>query len=289
MTFIIIVLSLLGLAAGSFVNALVFRLHEQSENQRKAKKSKKQKASSADLSILNGRSMCPDCRHRLAWYDLIPLASWLALKARCRYCQKPISVQYPLVELTAGVIFALSYVFWPQTVHLNYQWLLLAAWLAASVGLLALAVYDLRWMLLPNRIIYPALLVAVAGRTAYITAYQPRKLHALALWAAALAITSGIFWVLYTVSSGKWIGYGDVRLGLITGTLLADPQKSLLMVFLASVIGTLAVLPDLARGRKSMASRLPFGPFLIIATAIVVVFGVSILNWYKNLIGLNSL
>jgi len=271
MALIFLILFVLGLAAGSFINALVWRLHEQ-------KKGKK------NLSIINGRSICPNCRHKLAWYDLLPLVSWLLLKGKCRYCKKPISSQYPLVELLTGLVFAGSYIFWLGTVNLDGQWLLLTAWLISSVGLIALAVYDLRWMLLPNRIIYPTLIAAVLGRAGYIIFFEPRPLHALLLWVFSLLIASGVFFVLFSVSDGKWIGYGDVRLGLITGTLLADPQKSLAMLFIASFIGTLVILPSLLAGKRNMASKLPFGPFLILATGIMVVFGDSILNWYKDLI-----
>src|SRR5262249_47026493 len=156
----------------------------------------------------------------------------------------------PVVELLGGAVFAASYLLWPQTVNLNGQWLLLAVWLASSVGLLALAVYDLRWMLLPNRVIYPTLLAAAAGPAGYIIFFDKRPLHAVVLWAASVAIASGIFFVLFMVSRGKWIGYGDVRLGLITGTLLADPQKSFLMIFMASLIGTLVIIPALASQKK---------------------------------------
>jgi leader peptidase (prepilin peptidase)/N-methyltransferase len=273
MILIAVILFWLGLCAGSFVNALVWRLHAQ--NKSKASK---------DLSILKGRSMCPDCKHILAWHDLIPIVSWLSLRGKCRYCQKPISIQYPIVELTAAIVFAGSYVFWPDTVHLEGQWLLLGTWLIASVGLLALAVYDLRWMLLPNKVIYPTLAAAAGGRLVYIAAYEPRKLHALFLWVLSVAIASGVFFILFIVSKGKWIGYGDVRLGLITGTLLADPAKSLAMLFLSSLIGTLFILPALRNGNKNLASRLPYGPFLIIATAILVVFGDSLLDWYRGLV-----
>jgi leader peptidase (prepilin peptidase)/N-methyltransferase len=271
------ILFVLGLAWGSFVNALVWRLHEQA-------KSSKPKAQSQKLSILNGRSICPNCRHTLTWYDLVPVFSWLALRGKCRYCKKPISAQYPIVELIAGLIFAGSYLLWPSTVHLNGQWLLFGIWLAASVGLLALAVYDLRWMMLPNRIIYPTLAVAMAGRIGYIAAFEQRPLHAILLWAGSIAVASGVFLALFEISKGKWIGYGDVRLGLITGTLLADPAKSLAMIFIASLIGSLIVLPSLAAGKRSLASRLPYGPFLIASTSIMVVFGDSLLNWYKSLI-----
>ncbi len=269
-----LILAVLGLALGSFVNALVWRLH------------KNQKGKGNGLSVINGRSVCPNCRHVLVWYDLIPLVSWLALGGKCRYCRKPISVQYPLVELAGGLVFVGSYIWWPQTVHQNGQWLILSSWLVAFVGLLALAVYDLRWMLLPNKILYPALAVAVAGRAAYIAAFAPRKWHALALWAGSVIIASGIFWILYVTSKGKWIGYGDVRLGLVTGTLLADPYVAVLMIFLASLSGSLAALPDLIKHRKSLASRLPYGPFLIAATAVCVVFGQPIIDWYKRLFSL---
>lgn len=273
-----LILAVLGLALGSFVNALVFRLHMQAEN--------RQPARTKNLSIVSGRSICPNCGHELAWYDLVPLVSWITLRGKCRYCKKTISIQYPLVELVMAVVFVGSYLFWPQAVHQNGQWLVLSTWLAVFVGLLALAVYDLRWMLLPNKVIYPALAVAAAGRIAYIIAYEPRKWHSLALWIGSLIVASGVFWILYVTSKGKWIGFGDVRLGLITGTLLADPYNALLMVFLASLIGSLAAAPSLIKRQKTLASRLPYGPFLITATVICVVFGQPIIDWYKRLYNL---
>jgi leader peptidase (prepilin peptidase)/N-methyltransferase len=268
----------LGLCAGSFVNALVWRLHEQGSPAKGKQKT--------DLSILKGRSVCPNCRRPIAWYDLVPVVSWLLLKGRCRHCAKPISPQYPIVELVAAVVFAGSYIFWPQTLHLGGQWLLLSTWLVCSVGLLALAVHDARWMLLPNKMIYPTLLLAVAGRAAYIGFYDGRPLRSLGLWALSLAVASGIFFILFMVSDGRWIGYGDIRLGLITGTLLATPAKSFLMIFLASLLGSLAATPHLLQRKKTLASRLPYGPFLIAATAIVVVFGQPFLDWYGRLFGL---
>jgi prepilin signal peptidase PulO-like enzyme (type II secretory pathway) len=273
MLIIALLLFVFGLMWGSFINAVVWRLHEQS----------KKRKSSKNISIISGRSMCVHCKHELAWYDLFPVASWLALKGKCRYCRKNISPQYPIVELITGVTFAASYLIWPHTVHLNGQWLLLTTWLVSSVGLLALLIYDVRWMLLPNKIIYPSLAVAFIGRLAYLILFENRPDHGLLLWILAVLISSGVFYVLYMVND-KWIGFGDVRLGLITGTLLADPQKSLAMIFIASLLGSLIAVPDLIRGKKTMASRLPYGPFLIAATAIMVLWGDSLLNWYKSLL-----
>jgi prepilin signal peptidase PulO-like enzyme (type II secretory pathway) len=269
---VLVALALLGLAFGSFVNALVWRVHEQS---------KKKRLKNVNLSILNGRSVCPNCKHQLAWYDLVPLFSWITLKGRCRYCKKPISKQYPLVEVALALVFTASYAWWPKDIH-GGEWVLFITWLLTSVGLMALLVYDARWMLLPNRILYPTFFIAFAGRLIYILGSEPHKGHALLMWALSIAVASGIFWVLFVVSQGKLIGYGDVRLGLITGTILADPAKSFLMIFWGSVLGTLFILPGFLKGKKKIDTKLPYGPFLIGATLLIVLYGTSFLDWYKR-------
>jgi prepilin signal peptidase PulO-like enzyme (type II secretory pathway) len=275
---VVIVLIILGLCFGSFINALVWRVHEQSRRQSPKAKN--------ELSVLRGRSMCPHCRHELAAKDLVPVFSWLALRGRCRYCHKPISRQYPLVEASTAAVFAASYLLWPAQMHGAGRWLLFTTWLAVSLGLIALLIYDLKWLILPNRILYPTFFVALAGKLAYIGFFSHHKLHSLGLLALSVIIASGIFWLLFNLSNGRWIGYGDVRLGLVTGTVLASPSLSLLMIFLASILGTLASLPGLLTGRRSFTSKIPFGPFLIAATGLSLLFGPSIINWYKNLTGL---
>jgi prepilin signal peptidase PulO-like enzyme (type II secretory pathway) len=273
----IIILAWFGLAFGSFVNALVWRVHEQGI---------KAKSKRVNLSIVNGRSICPNCKHILAWNDLIPVFSWLSLGGKCRYCKKPISKQYPLVELAQALIFVLSYIWWPGGVHGAGSWILFVTWLFTSVGLMALLVYDARWMLLPNRILYPTFYIALAGRIIYIVGYEPNKAHASIMAVLSVAVASGVFWVLFVVSQGKWIGFGDVRLGLVTGTILAAPGKSFLMIMLGSLLGTLFILPALVLGKKNLASKLPYGPFLIAATFICVLFGGSILDWYGHFLSI---
>jgi prepilin signal peptidase PulO-like enzyme (type II secretory pathway) len=266
-----VILAVFGVCLGSFVNALVWRVRQQ-ELKPKAK----------NLSVLNGRSMCPHCKHQLAAKDLIPLISWLWLRGKCRYCQKPIDVQYPLVEAAAALIFVLSYLWWPQPFH-GGQIVLFITWLACSVGLLALLVYDLRWMILPNKIIYPTFVIAAVGQLAYLIGFEHHKLHAVVNWGLSVLVASGIFYLLFAMSDGKWIGYGDVRLGLITSTLLQTPGKSLLMIFIASLIGTAVSLPLIAAGKSRLTAKIPYGPFLITATFICILFGDSLINWYKNL------
>jgi len=267
---IILILIVLGLCCGSFINALAWRMRQQ-EKGRKGR----------DISILRGRSMCSSCGHELAVRDLIPVLSYLSLRGRCRYCHQPIADK-PVVEVVTAAVFVISYLCWPLSLGASGQRLLFVTWLLTVVGLLALAVYDFLWMELPNRILYPTFFVAAAGRLAYISLYSADKPHDLYLWVLSLVVASGIFLLIFIISQGRWIGYGDVRLGLVTGTLLATPAKSFLMIFVASILGTLFVIPGVLAGKKSATSRLPFGPFLIIASMIILLFGDSLINWYQN-------
>src|SRR5581483_9521605 len=205
---VVLILAVLGLCLGSFVNALVWRLHQQElqVTSGKLQGRKNLKLETLNLSILSGRSMCPVCRHELAAKDLVPIFSWLGLRGRCRYCQAPISWQYPLVELALPLVFIVSYLGWPTDLSLPGQWLLFGGWLAAVTGLLALAVYDLRWLELPNRILYPAFFVTVASRLGYIAFYGSGRGHQLLMLAASIAVASGFFALLFYISKGRWIG-----------------------------------------------------------------------------------
>ena len=124
-----------GLIVGSFLNCVIYRLEE-------------------GKSFLKGRSFCPDCKHTLSWRDLIPLLSFLILKGKCRYCQKKISWQYPSVELSTGILFLLifNYTF-PNLLATGY-WLLVASFL------IIIFVYDLKHYVIPDKVIYPAIMVS---------------------------------------------------------------------------------------------------------------------------------
>ncbi|HXE10134.1 MAG TPA: prepilin peptidase [Verrucomicrobiae bacterium] len=267
---IIAMLIVVGLALGSFVNALVWRVHEQETHKKKDKK----------LSVVSGRSMCPHCRHELAAQDLIPVLSWLMLRGRCRYCHKPISPQYPAVELATAALFAASYIWWPKPWS-GAQDVIFCLWLVLLTGLMALIVYDFRWLLLPDRILYPtavvaALLAVVAASTA------TRPLVAVLNTAGAVIIGGGVFYVLFQVSDGKWIGGGDAKLGWVLGLVAATPARSVLFIFLAALLGSLVSLPLLAVGRLKRTSVIPFGPFLIMGLIIVQLFGQTWLAWYQR-------
>lgn len=289
---LLVVLILLGLCFGSFVNALCWRLRQQQltadSRQQLAKEGKNKKLSvigyqltAKDLSIWKGRSMCPHCKHTLATLDLIPVLSWLWLKGKCRYCHEPISWQYPLVEVATAALFVISYLFWPYSVSGTQNLLLFGFWLVLLVGFMALIVYDSRWMLLPDKIVYPLIGVALLQLTVQL-AFFDAGFSALTAAVWGVLVIAGFFYALFQVSGGRWIGGGDVKLGVILGLVVGGPVNSLLVLFLASLLGSLVAAWLLITKKLRRNSQIAFGPFLIVATIIVYLFGAAIVSWYKN-------
>jgi prepilin signal peptidase PulO-like enzyme (type II secretory pathway) len=153
------------------------------------------------------------------------------------------------------------------------------------VGLLALAIYDLRWYLLPNRIIFPLIGLALLQVCLQLIVFKGGLGSLLGpIW--GVLIGGGIFWLLFQVSRGKWIGGGDVKLGALLGLILGGPAMSFLMIFGASVTGTIIALPLLALKRIKRTSRVPFGPFLIVSAVFVELFGAAIIAWYRRQLGI---
>jgi leader peptidase (prepilin peptidase) / N-methyltransferase len=285
---IFIFLVVIGLASGSFVNALVWRLHKQTEIGR-PKSAKKHNTPSSKLqtpnfSILNGRSMCPKCEHQLKAIDLVPVISWAWLRAKCRYCKKAISWQYPLVELVTAGLFGLSWAAWPLNFASSWQYLSFITWIAILTGLIALTVYDIKWMILPDKIVYPMLIIAAVSLFVQIALGRPfNDLLGVAL---AAVIGGGVFWIIYQISEGKWIGGGDIKLGLLLGLLVGKPEYAFILLFLSSLLALIFVTPLMIAKKLKNNSKIPFGPFLITATIVIVLFGQQILDLYKNLSGL---
>ena len=271
---VIFVLAILGACMGSFVNALVWRVHEQSRLTKKSQLKQRQ-----ELSVVKGRSMCPDCRHELGVADLLPIISWVSLRGRCRYCKSPIGWQYPLVEAITAMLFICSYVYWPF--ELDSAGLTgFIAWLGILTGFVALTVYDIRWMLLPNRILHPLYALGLVFAVSRIVGNSDVAADVVMLL-VTMAVTGGLFHLLFEMSQGRWIGGGDVRLGYLIGLLLLRPELGLLMLFTASLLGTLMAMPQLFRKKLTRFSHIPFGPFLMAATMIVLLFGQSLVDWYQ--------
>lgn len=224
------------------------------------------------------RSVCEHCGHVLQPQDLIPLVSWLSLGGKCRYCQKKLSWLLPFAELLGGGFFALSYMFWPDTTKGFLGVALFVLWLIGLVLLLVLFLYDAQWYLLPNKVMYP--LWVVSGASFAVRFAQVPNLHTVVLGLMAVAVGAGFFWLMHTVSKGRWIGFGDVRLGLAIGLFVGTPLLAALVIFLASVIGVIVAMPGLIARSRKLTSKLPFGPLLIIALVLVRLFGQKVIDWY---------
>lgn len=267
----------IGLICGSFVTALVWRVHTSTTLK------PKKPTEGPNLSIVNGRSLCPNCKHLLKPVDLVPVFSWLFLKGKCRYCHKKISASYPLTELATGLLFILSLLFWPHSLHGVFLFEFIS-WLVILTVLIALLIYDFRWMILPNVIVFTLTIIAVIRLLIIVLFTNQLSLVLSAFW--GILIIFGLFYILFQISNGKWIGGGDVKLGIPLGIIVGGPLSSMLLLFIASLLGTVYAIPIMARGKLTKSRVIPFGPFLIAATIIVVLFGANIISWYKRGLGL---
>ena len=209
----IVVFGLLGLIVGSFLNVVILRLGEKS---------------------LGGRSACPSCGTQLRFFDLIPVLSFLALRGRCRYCSARISIQYPLVEVATAVFFVLI-----ASAGLSIHSTLLVLIIMAL--LICIFAYDVRYKLIPDVWVWPFCILAVA----YAIFNFQFSIFNLAFSGPLAALPIFFLWALsypFTGSLGQWMGFGDVKLALGIGWLLAMPTPiglplGLISIFLAFVIG----------------------------------------------------
>jgi len=249
-----LIIFVFGTISGSFLNCVIYRL-EKGEN------------------FLKGRSYCPHCKHILDWRDLIPIFSFFILKGRCRYCQKKISWQYPLVELATGIIFLSIFNFLPHQKFGGGFNLIIACFL------ILIFVYDLKHYIIPDKIIYPAIIFALIFNFQFLISNQFSIFNNTILSAFGAA---AFFLFMVLISHEKWMGIGDVKLAFLMGLFLGFPNI-LVTLFLAFLIGAVAGLILIASGKKTLKSEIPFAPFLVTSTFLALFFGQKILDWYLNL------
>jgi len=240
-----------GLCIGSFLNCIIYRLE--------TKKS------------LEGRSFCPKCKKQLVWNDLIPVFSFLSLKGKCRYCQKKISCQYPLIEILTGLVFLLIF---NQLQFSNLIGLLFLFYIVSS--LIIIFVYDLKHYEIPDKVLIPAIIVALIYCIVFNFSGALNNLLAAFL---AFSFFFSIFWF----SKGKWMGFGDVKFAILIGLLLGT-LNTLLALFLAFFFGAIIGIILMISEKKGLKSEIPFGPFLVSGTILALIWGPKIINWYLNLL-----
>lgn len=252
-----ILVSVLGICIGSFINVIVFRTKE-------------------GIS-LGGRSKCRACLEPIAAIDLVPVASFFALKGRCRKCSSVIEWQYPAIELTMGILFGLFFV--RAITSFGFpEWLDPSLWLAVFIRdaliacfLLIIFVYDFKFSYILDRFSLPAIIIALLFNLAL-------GAPGISLLAGGLII-GGFFAVQFLVSHGTWIGGGDIRMGMLMGFLLGI-ELGVVALFLSYVLGAIIGIGLILSGKRTMKSHVPFGTFMSAAIILTMLFGPQILEWY---------
>jgi prepilin signal peptidase PulO-like enzyme (type II secretory pathway) len=254
-----------GLLIGSFLNVLIWRLPR-------------------DESI-GGRSHCPHCNHTLTARDLVPLLSFTLARGRCRYCKKPVSYRYPLIETITGFLFAAAAMVFLG--HTNFDAISILKFIEALVVIaicITVFVIDLEHYLILDRIVFTGYaLVGIITILLAVLSHSPLLIFMHILVAVLAAIP---FWLLWYSSKGKWMGFGDVKFVALMGLILGG-QGIIIALFLAFMIGALFGVILILAGKKQFGSKLPFGTFLTIATILALFFAPQIWNWYWSLIGLS--
>ena len=272
-------LLLLGVVLGSFAGAQVWRVRARQLRTDKQTGHPYDKHEWRQLRVLlqgtlrDDRSRCLQCGHVLAWYDLLPVVSWLSTGGRCRYCQQFIGWFELVMELVLGVGLALSYLVWPWALPASS--LLFAVWVVVALVLMILAAYDTKWQLLPDPLNYGLMALGALFVLVRMTTLHDVDLVSLT---GAVALLAGLYGGLYAISRGAWIGFGDVKLCVGLALLLGDWRLAFMTLFFSNMLGCIIVLPGLVRGQLNTRSQVPFGPLLIIGCVISLLFGGSILR-----------
>ncbi|MBI4059293.1 prepilin peptidase [Candidatus Microgenomates bacterium] len=242
---------LLGLVIGSFLSSLTYEVA-------------KPKFSWKNLWR---RSACPKCHQQISWYDNIPLLSYAILHGRCRQCHKKISLRYPLLEITTGVVFLLiGLKFWDDGWYLGIM-------LLTATLLIAIAVVDIEKMIIPDVLLFPLLTLNLI----FLILFAPSAISINFFWASM----SALFLLLVNwVTLGRGMGLGDVKLAFAMGLILG--VNTYLAFFVAFISGAMVGLALVAVKRAHFGKPIPFGPFLIIGTILTMLFGGEI----SKLVGL---
>lgn len=269
----------LGLLVGSFLNVVILRLPRRLEWQ--WKREAREILEIPDLyeppppGVVVERSHCPHCGHQLAWYENIPLLSWLALGGKCRSCRAPISLQYPLVELLTGLLFLACV--W----RFGFGWKGFGALLFTGY-LVALAGIDLRTRLLPDQLTLPLLWLGLVAAMEHL--YVQPKPAVLGVMAGYLSLWS-VYWLFKQLTGKEGMGHGDFKLlaaiGAWTGLSGVLPT-----ILLSSLVGAVVGSLWLAAKGRDKATPIPFGPYLAIAGWISFIWGNDLVRLYLHWAGL---
>jgi leader peptidase (prepilin peptidase)/N-methyltransferase len=249
----------LGASVGSFLNVVIYRLP-------------------AGESVVHPRSRCGRCGETIAWYDNLPVLSYLLLRGRCRSCGAAFSVRYPIVELLTAMVAVALYLRLGLTLAFFVQF-------AFACALLAITYIDLDHQIIPDRITLPGILVGVAGSTV-LAGGSPLRALGESLLGMLLGggLLLGVAWAYERFAGREGMGGGDVKLLAMIGAFLGW-QGVLLTLLLASCLGSAVGLVMMIAHRADSKLAIPFGPFLSAGALTALFWGKEIVRWYMNYAG----
>jgi len=233
-----------GLAVGSFLEVVIYRVPRK-------------------LSIVRPASFCPNCKKKIAFYDNIPVLSYIILRGRCRYCKSKIPVKSLLVEIITALLFLANYIIFGLSINT-------AIGIIFCCALIAVSFIDIEFKIIPNVIVLPLTVVGLALNIAS----DPSN------WWMPLAFSVGafVFMLIIHLISPRGMGMGDVKLSLMAGAFLVRNVVSGL--FLGFLLGSLYGLSLIIIKRKKLKQAIPFGPFISLGSIISLFWGNNILKWY---------
>ena len=250
----VIIFFICGLIIGSFLNVVVYRLNL--------------------VENILGRSHCPHCRKKIRWYDNVPILSFIILGARCRDCEEKISWQYPLVEFSTGAVFALTgFYFFSEGNALD--WMSTLFYLGIFSVLIVIFVYDLKFMEIPMIVLWAGVIWSIAFYLFFDwQIFQPAAgIFSLKIFSGIMSGTA-CFLFFFTLAAGsreKWMGMGDAYLGLLAGLVCGWPVIVLAFLIAVSSGASVGIVLTLMK-KKTMKSRIPFGPFLAFGVFLSIIF-----------------
>ena len=259
----ILIYFILGLLMGSYSYATAWRILHFKGDYRK---------------VLEGRSKCDRCNHVLSVFDLIPVVSYIFLKGRCRYCGKKFSPHSTYVEIVSVFLFLISGLYFRH--NFNYWYIFAVFWFLILTLFLVLSVYDFIKQILPTELVYILYGIVFLGLLSY--SFNSGDYVVLKNHLIGMIFSFSIFYIIYQVSSGRWMGGGDVRLVGALGLIVGGIMDSVIMIYIASLCGLIYSGVFYIFKRK-LDRIIPFGPFLMLGCFIVFVFNPEINNFLKNL------
>jgi len=269
----------LGLALGSFLNVVILRLPRRLEWQ--WRRDSREVLGEPEIydppppGIVVEPSHCPHCKHKLSWYENIPLFSWLVLRGKCRHCHAPISAQYPFVELVT-MLLVLACVW-----QFGFGWRGFGAVLFTCF-LVSLAGIDLRTRLLPDQLTLPLLWLGLIASVENL--FVGQKAALLGVMAGYFSLWS-VYWVFKQLTGKEGMGYGDFKLLAAIGAWVG--LKGILpTILISSVVGAVIGSIWLYTKGRDRSTQIPFGPYLAIAGWIAFFWSDALIDGYLHLAGL---